>query len=363
MPAMEMGGAERFLADLITRLDKEKFSPALLLFKNRGPLLAEIVAENIPVFCLAKKTKIDLKNFYQIWRAIKKFKPDIVHTQLGGDIHGRLAAILNRVPLIISTEQNVNPDEGRLMSAIKRLTGLGADYIVAISQAVKADAQQRYAYPEHKLSLIPNGVNINNFFPSKKSDQEKFNPYLNKKFDGPVFGTIGRLSPQKGHSILIKSWKLLKNKEAVCLIAGSGPLADDLQQKITENDLTERIKLVGPVNSSVFLRSLDFFLLPSLWEGQGIVLLEAGLSGLPILASDVDGIKELINDQNGWLAPAGDAKTWAEQIDFLIEQKDQPVLSLKKDKLKELIIESYSLEKIVKSYQDLYFSAWQKVRK
>ena len=111
IPTLDLGGAERFMVDLILNLDREKYEPTLILFKRGGIWLEELNLAGISALVLQKKFKIDLINFFNILKSIKMIKPTIVHTELGGDLYGRLAAKILKVPFIISTEQNLNPNE------------------------------------------------------------------------------------------------------------------------------------------------------------------------------------------------------------------------------------------------------------
>lgn len=346
LPSLDKGGAERFIVDLILNIDRQIFDPTLLLFVRGGEWTKELKTNNVPVIILTKKHKFDLINFWQIYSTLKKNQPQIVHTQQGGDIYGRLAAKLLRIPIIVSTEQNVNQDESRFITTLKKMTTRYAAKIFAISPAVKKDAINRYNIPPDKLTIIYNGLNINKFTnnSSKNNTENIF-----------TFGTIGRLVPQKGQKILISAWNKLKNKDIRCLIAGVGPLQDDLNQQITSSNLSHRIKLVGPVaDPAAFLKSLDAFVFPSIWEGLGIVLLEAGLIGLPIVASAVDGITEIIDDKTGWLVPAGDPDALAAKINWLADNLDSLEVKERVKTLQTKIIKNFDIKKITVDYQSWY---------
>jgi hypothetical protein len=121
IPSLQSGGAERFIIDLINNLNKDNFEVKLLSFNGAGFFKDEVLDSGINLEILNKKNKIDLKNFYLIYKSIKKFKPDIVHTQLGGDIHGKIAAKIAGVKKIVSTEQNVLDNNSFFINFLKRL--------------------------------------------------------------------------------------------------------------------------------------------------------------------------------------------------------------------------------------------------
>lgn len=347
LPSLDKGGAERFITDLLLNLDRRIFEPTLLLFVRGGEWLDELKAAGIPAIILAKKYKLDPINFWQIYSVLKKIKPEIVHTQQGGDIYGRLAAKLLRLPIIVSTEQNINQDESIFITILKKITARWATEIFAISEAVKKDAVSRYSIPTDKLTVIYNGINIDKFIdkiPKETMARQTF-----------TFGTIGRLAPQKGQAVLISAWSKLKNNDINCLIAGAGPLEKELNQKINAAGLAGRIKLIGLIaEPTAFLRSLDAFIFPSLWEGLGLVLLEAGLTGLPIIASATGGITEIINDKTGWLVPAGDSTALAAKIDWLAANLDNPEVKERIENLQSKITLQFDIKKITADYQFWY---------
>lgn len=348
VPTLDKGGAERFLVDLLLNLDYQIFEIQLILFKHAGSFLQELNQNNISIIVLEKKHHLDLINFFQICKALIIFKPQIVHTQLGGDLYGRLAAKLLQIPIIISTEQNVNPDETWLKNKLKIITSFWAKKIIAISQAVAIDLKKRYNIDPEKIVIIPNGLNINKFLLENISNNHQ--PEKTKF----LCGTIGRLVPQKGQSVLIQAIKILNKCSINCQIAGQGPLRETLKKEIDKAGLQSEIALVGEVDPVSFLRKLDFFVLPSLWEGQGIVLLEAALSGKPIIASNVDGISEIINEQTGFLVPAGNSQALADVIDYLIIHINDQEIKYKTDKLKNQVIAKYDITRITYKYMSLY---------
>jgi glycosyltransferase involved in cell wall biosynthesis len=360
LPTLDKGGAERFSLDLILNLDRRVFAPAVILFKRGGEWLAELTAENIPVIIFKKNSKFSPRNFWLIFRALQHLRPQIVHTHLGGDLYGRLAARLLRVPVILSTEHNINADEKGIYRLLKRISNSWADKIVAVSPAVKKDIITRYKTAADKISVILNGLEINKFL----ARQKEYRPVGPADAAGSasvnrikIFGTIGRLSPQKGHKVLLDALAKLNRPDIKGLIAGAGILEPELNKQIKETGMAERIKLVGPVSDpAAFLNSLDAFVFPSLWEGLGIVLLEAGLVGLPIIASAVDGITEIIDENTGWLVPAGDADALAAKIGWLADNLTTATVLAKTEKLREKIIVNFDIRKSAADYQTLYLS-------
>lgn len=344
--ALTRGGAERFLVDLLKNLDKEKFDPRVITIVGGGELEEEIRKINIPLKIFYKKTKLGLGVIWQIYKYLKKEKPLIFHSQLfGGDTWGRIAAILVRVPIIITTEQNVNLDEGFFKKLVKRILGWFTNKVVVISSAVKDYSIKKDGIALKKIEIIYNGVEIEKFL------------WLEPKFfqnDPPLLGVIARLEPQKGHEYLFKALEKIKDTPWKLLVVGDGSLRKGLIELRNKLDLQKRIEFTG-VRSDVseILKQIDVFVLPSVWEGLGIVVLEAALSVRPIIASATGGIPEIIeNGRSGWLVKSKDINQLSKSIQEVLSNKEEAqrrALQAQQDvKIK------FDIKNIVNQYEKLY---------
>ncbi len=351
MPSMASGGAERFLLDLLQTIDRERFEPLVILFKEAGHWHPELEKLALPIFVLSKKSKISLSNCWQIYKILKKEKPEIVHTQLGGDLRGRLAAKLAGVKVIISTEQNINRQERWYQRGIKIITSFWTEAIVAISPAVAKDMRQRYLLPLRKCELIiPNGIPL-----------EKFE-YQEKRPETGIItvGAVGRLNKQKGFDILIEAWLKVKTENTRLVIAGEGEEREVLQKQINKSGLSEQISLIGNVQDMpAFYQSLNLLVMPSRWEGLGIAALEAGACGVPVVASAVDGLSDIINENTGWSLIPNDSQELARVLQETLSQLNSEVTRIKQAKLRTLIEEKYSINQVTVNYEDLYLKLWR----
>jgi glycosyltransferase involved in cell wall biosynthesis len=359
LPTLDQGGAERFFVDLIKNLDLALFAPRLILYKRGGEWQKELEKLGIPLVILKKRFKFDLGNFRVLVKSLAEDKPDIVHTQLGGDIYGVLAAKIVGVKTIISTEVNTNLNEGGIYNLIKKFVSRLTTKVIAVSLAVKTDYLKRYGASPDKVVVIYNGIETKKFLAAAvKSSvgaslenncrQEKKPPF--------IFGTIGRLEKQKGQKFLIAAFADFKNYNAKLLIAGQGSLDKKLQAQIKANGLQEKVELVGAVQASEFLHSINAFVLPSLWEGMGIVLVEAALAGKPIIASAVGGISEVLSDDTAWLVKSGDEHDLAVKMLEVFKNIDSPLIRSRVEKLKEDVSRRFDILKITKEHEELYRS-------
>ncbi|MGE5425985.1 MAG: glycosyltransferase [Bacillota bacterium] len=341
MPSMARGGAERFLLDLISEI-KDEAEIKVILFKDGGAFLSQL-SELAAVEVLTKKGTVDIANVFAIAKSIKNFRADIVHTQLGGDIRGRIAAKMAGVKIIVSTEQNTNIGEGFMRRAAKALSSTLADKIVAISKAVASDMTRRYLIPRSKQLIIPNGIILSRF------------PYSERTPRKPaIIGAMGRLNEQKGFDILIKAWQSLK-PDAKLLIAGTGPQEAMLKDLATAEIKEGKIEFMGDIaQPESFLSSLDLFTMPSRWEGLGIAALEAGASGAGIVASQVGGLAEFVNDQTGYPAIPEDKESLRSAIKRALTDLQAGRLATKTAALRKQIEDHYSMKSVGREYLKLY---------
>ena len=347
VPSLASGGAERFIIDLINSLDKNVFTASLLLFSGKGFFYQEALDSGIKIKVIKKRFKFDVINFLKICSYIKLKKPDIVHTQLGGDVYGKLAAKIMGVKIIVSTEQNVLENDKKIVFNLKKMTTKFTQQIIAISSVVKKQLIERYGYAEEKTKLIPNGINIHRFADYIKK---------NNNSDKIIIGSIGRLSQQKNYQLLIRALSLVENRNFKLLIAGEGPLEGELKKLALELKLENQIEFWGETKDiGLFLSSLDFFVLTSKWEGLGIVLLEAGLMSLPVLASNTGGIPDIIkNNKTGMLFNNDDPDDLLVKLNYFLDSKNREELSNLGSSLKSFVVDNFSLTRTAEEYQKVY---------
>lgn len=341
-----MGGAERVVIDIAKNLNPSSFQIKIICLKRFGPWGLELKNKGVEMISLGQKNKLGILMLPKLIKILKRENPDIVHTHLfGADFYGRLAAWLAGVNIIVSTEHNLNISEGRIKKILKKYSATLARAIIAPSSAIKAYLMKFEGVRADKISVIRHGIEIDKFLNNRIFDDKK----------EIILGFMGRLTEQKGVDLLIGALSKLRNQKIVCRIAGQGELRETLEKQIVENDLADKVSLVGQIKDSKnFFDELDIFILPSRWEGLGIVILEAALSGLPVIASNIDGIKEVIeNGINGILIEPGDADALAEKIKYLADNpEERKRLGLN---LQNKVLNEFNLERMIKEYENLYF--------
>ncbi len=351
IPTLSMGGAERLLVDISKNLSKDIFDIEVICIVSSGIWKMELETAGIKVSVMGKKKGFSLKVFFTLLKMLKEKKPDIVHTHLfGADFYGRIVAYLAKVKTIVSTEHNLNFSEGFVRRILKRITNNLADVIIAVSEAVKDYAIKKEGADPRKVQVILNGVKINKFLNTKRD--------YNK--NELIIGSVGRLEKQKGYDLLLEAIFKAKDQAIKCEIVGEGKERDYLEKRIHELRLFDQVKFIGQREDTPdFLNNIDIFVLPSRWEGLGIVILEAGLSGLPVIASNIDGIKEIIDDnQNGLLFEKANTDDLSDKLKTLLTdgEKRKELGESLQDKIKN----NFDIKKIAEKYQKLYLEYYKK---
>jgi glycosyltransferase involved in cell wall biosynthesis len=238
---------------------------------------------------------------------------DVVHG------HSNLATLLlclsrPRVP-VVYVEQDPGPWEGRYEPALESLIRKcvfraldvevfrRADHTIFVGEPGEREAVTRWAIPQHKVSTIPNGVDIDLFTPCRGSDSVDPWPHM-----PPGYCLyVGTLSPRKGVDLLLRA---LVDVDIPCVVAGDGPARKELERTARELGLSERVLFLGSVpraQLSEVYRKAAMFVLPSSADATPLALLEAMASGIPPVASSIYGIPEVVqHGHNGLLVPPGD---------------------------------------------------------
>lgn len=344
-----LGGAEKLLLNFCRALDKNKFEIAICTVTGGGPLEEEFEKLGVQIKIFSKKNKLGLGVIWQIKYFLKEFRPQIVHTHLfAADFWGKLAAILAGVPVIITTEHSVNLEEGWLKEQIKRLLSLKTDMTVAVSNAVKDFYVNKVGLNAKKMVVIYNGVDIGKF------QFRGFRPIdLAREIKAII---VARLAEVKGHRYLVEAMPLILKKypNFILNIVGAGNLLDELKKQAEALGVGERIKFLGEIlEVETIFPQMDLFILPSLWEGLGVVLLEAQSIGLPVLTSNIPGTVEVVEDgQTGLLFTPKEPQAIFESVSRLLASpklQEELVNNAHKQ-----VVQKFDLNKMVGSYVNLY---------
>ncbi len=344
-----IGGAERVVLDLASRIDRTEYAVEVVwLAPQFSDLRPEFEKRGVKCTCIPKRTKLGWQLYRDLSRFLTEQQPDIVHTHLfAADVWGALAATRARVPRLISTEHNINRNESWLKHRIKAIVRKRThDDIIAVSEAVKQsvidDCGPSIAA---RLKVIPNGIDVDRFLHSR---QQSHTP--------TVLTVVGRLEQQKGHLDLLRSLRFVR-KPYVLRIVGDGALRDVIMRRAEALGVVDHIRMEKARTDieQVYWTS-DIVIVPSLWEGFGIVGIEALASGCAVIASDVDGLAEVITDGvNGRLVAMEDPQVVAQAIDQLIA--DASLRMRFSEAGQAMVRDQYTVARMVERYTACYAGA------
>jgi glycosyltransferase involved in cell wall biosynthesis len=315
---LPVGGAEEHLLSLVRNLDRARFSPLICCVGKSGPIGKEIEDAGGCVIELGRLERggYDGEIVSLLRDVIRREKVSLVHSHLyHANLYGRLAAFREGVPVVCTISNTyVRPKVHRRI--INWWLARRTHRIIAGSEAIRNDVVKYDCVLPEKVLVIPWGTDTEKFeVPlSRKEARRK----LELPEEGFIVGTVGRLEEQKGQKFLLEAIGRLRRqgKELSLLLIGSGREEERLRETARREGVTEDVQFLGTRRDLPDLfRAMDAFVLSSLWEGLPIALLSAMASGLPIIATPVGGIPEVIRDgENGYLVPPRDAGALAETI-------------------------------------------------
>jgi glycosyltransferase involved in cell wall biosynthesis len=318
---LDPGGAERALVQVVTRLDRTEWDPGVYCLGPRGELADVLESAGIETHCL-NATRRDIFVVTRLAKLLKRRRPALLQTFLfHANIAGRLAAVIARVPIVVSGIR-VAEREKRWHLTLERRTKRLVTHHVCVSEAVADFTRAALELDDEAVSVIPNGVDATAVAGAPRADLTQFGIPGGSR----TLLFVGRLHPQKGVSVLLDAFQLIANQasDVHLLIVGRGPLEGFVRESVRTHSLDSRIHLLGRRDDvPSLMRSATALVLPSLWEGMPNVVLEAMAAHLPVIASAVDGTVELIDEDNtGWLCKPGSASSLATTILNVLDLSD-----------------------------------------
>lgn len=314
----EIGGAEQHVLTLLQEFNPQAFSLTSGCLVD-GPFARLTEDQNIETLRFPMKHPLDFSPLPTLIKTVREETFDLIHTHGSrANLLGRLAGRYLGVPVISTVHSSLkqdylSPKAALLALTLDRLTLPLTSGIITVSEALALEVAGRGG---QNIRTIYNGIQpISQLNSAEKREKlrESFRKAWRIPSDALVLGSIARLHPTKGLDNLIEAAQLLRTQfpKIHVLIIGEGPLRTKLQEHLTSNNLPHTLTGFLP-EAYLGLTAMDLFVLPSISEGMGLVLLEAMQARLPIVATSVGGIPELIRrDQDGFLVPPQEPKALA----------------------------------------------------
>ncbi len=347
--SLSCGGAEKQLLALCTKLQDEH-SVQVGVLKDGGELFNHFQEGGIQVHEFHHRDAWDITVILAIRKWLRSFRPDIIHTHLfKADVYGGFAAASLKVPQLCTKWNEDQYLKNPFVALLGRMASKHTFRIIAVSEAVRSFLVKEAGFNTGDITVIYPGIEQN------VSAKRATSQFLR-------FGIVARLAPQKGHTILLKAFAqaLKENPGMRLLIFGSGPLEEDLRIQARDLNLCDATTFFGSVlNTDEIYSQIDVLLLPSLWEGAPIVLLESMIRGIPPIATTVGGVPEIVTSDCGILIPPNNAEALTNSI-LQIAGNRYRLEEFSNHCLKR--VSQFSLNSTVESHIELYQKALHEKR-
>ncbi len=338
------GGAERLVLDLHREYKTMGHSPSVIAISGK-----EQLSPSDGVYCLGCSSLYSFCAFLKlvgIFQSLKFKDADIVHVHLFPALLVAPAALWKarwKGRLFASEHSTSNRRRNTLWGKLADMfTYKPYNNIICVSNAVKDALDTWQPSTKNKTVVVSNGARL-----------EMFKPLKRDAFHKPVnILSVGRLTPAKNYYKALEAVSLLSSLDFIWTIAGDGKLKDELIKHIDDLNLSTKVKLLGTRNDiPELLKKADIFFIPSLWEGFGIAAVEAMASGLPVVASDVPGLSEVVGKKTGILVDPTSSYDMSDALHRLLKNQE---LAFKMGLLGPEKASSYSLKNCAESHINLF---------
>lgn len=361
---LDFGGLETLVVECINRMPADKYRHAVICLTDYTDFARKIQRADVAIHALHKPAGLGLRTHLTLWRLLRRLRPDILHTYNLGTIEYAFTATLAGVPARVHAEHGreaSDPDgKNRKHNLLRRCLIPLIDRFVPVSADLSQWLKQAIGVPDRKNLLIHNGVDTARFKPA--TDRQAVARLTGWPADSFVIGTVGRIQDVKNHAGLVDAFIQLRQrhpdqKDRLRLaIIGDGPLLAALKQKVHAAGIDDAVWLPGArTDIAEIMQAFSVFAMSSLAEGTPVTVLEAMASALPVVATGVGGIPEVVIDgKTGLLVPALDSAALAAALaTYLL----QPQLAARHGGAGRVRIEQKnSIAAMVLSYTQLYDS-------
>ncbi len=323
---LERGGLERMAIDLVAAQHAAGHRCRVACLFEPGALAHELLSRGIEVHACHKRRGIDAGAVARLRRWLRAVPGAIVHTHNASAHYHTVAAGLG-LPLarLINTRHGMGAAQpGSRGEWLYRRTMRRTDVVAAVCEAARARFAEQGVRPRSQLLAVPNGIRVDAFSCASEERRHALRSVLGLAPDMRVIGTVGRLNPVKDQATLLRAFACAHAEfpDAALVVVGDGPLRATLEAHSVALGIGDALRFLGD-RSDVrqLLRGFDMFVLSSLSEGYSMALLEACASGLPIVATDVGGNREIVVDgRNGLIVAAANDEALAQAMAVLLRE-------------------------------------------
>jgi sugar transferase (PEP-CTERM/EpsH1 system associated) len=367
---LDFGGLEMLMVECINRMPADKYRHAIICLTDYTDFSKKINKPGVEIFSLHKPPGLAPLTHLRLWRLLRQLKPTILHTYNLSAIEYAVTAALANVPIRIHGEHGRDARDphgvNRRHNLLRRWLLPFYDCYYAVSADLRNWLKTAIGVPDQKNLLLGNGIDTEKFHPAAdaaastivSADAQPISEALPAGCF--VIGTVGRIQDVKDHAGLVDAFiRLLalmpeKKSQLRLAIIGDGPLLPALRDKIDAAGIADQVWLPGArTDIAEIMRAFSLFVLPSIAEGTPITILEAMATGLPVIATRVGGVPEVVLHMvTGILVPVSDAEALAHAMAIYIKR---PELAAQHGaSAKERIQKHYSMASMLSAYTNMY---------
>jgi glycosyltransferase involved in cell wall biosynthesis len=354
--SMGMGGADQQILNLARAMRARGHLVKIVALAPLGEMGQEANREGLPTESLEMERNLGvLPRIIRLIGMLRAWRPDVLHSHMAhANLLARAVRPLARVPALVSTIHSIN-DGGRLRMAAYRLSNGLADRVTIISRLASERYLEIGAVSRERLEVVPNTVDTTRFRPlpdARGAIRRELG--LTDEF---AWLAVGRFEAPKDYPTMIDGFARLAaiRPTSQLLLVGKGSLQHQVEERVRGHGLTDRVRFLGVRRDIPELMSgVDGYVLSSAWEGMPVVLLEAAAVGLPIVATRVGGVAEVVVDgETGVLVPPGSPAELASAMES-IEALGRAVRSAMGQRGRTLVEQQYGTEHVMDRWERIY---------
>ncbi len=354
---LAIGGLQQVVVNICRSIDRDKFDISVLCLRELGAFVPEVEALGIKVHFLPQPEKgTDYFSFLKVAKILRQEKIQVIHTHNTQPfVDGTLGALLSgrRITIVHTDHARDFPDKRRYMFA-EWLMSHFAYKVVGVSEHTSRNLIKYEKISPSKVITIPNGIDGSRF--EIEIDKHKKRKELGIRDSGPVIGLGVRLAEQKGITYLLQAMPRIIRAcpDITLVVVGEGELKASFQHEASELGIENHVLFPGPrLDIPELLKLFDLYVLPSLWEGMPMVLLEALAAGCPVVATDVGGVSRVIeHEKNGLLVAPRDPEALAAAVIKLLSDENLREKFIKNGLAK--FRQQFSAEIMTRKYEQFY---------
>lgn len=355
---LERGGLERMVIDLAGVQRAAGHRCRVICLFQSGALAGELEAQGIEVQACRKRGGFDLAALRRLRGGLRATPGAVVHTHnANAHYHTVAAAIGLPIARLINTRHGMGVAQPRSRGEwLYRRTMRRTDTVAAVCEAARARFAQQGVSPRGRLLSVPNGIRIDRFPPASDERRAALRRDLGLAAHARIIGSVGRLNPVKDQATLLRAFARLRVEfvDTALVLVGDGALRGSLESQAAALGIADAVRFLGDRGDvRELLQGFDIFALSSLSEGYSMALLEACASGLPIVATDVGGNREIVVDgRNGRLVPPARDDALADGFAMLL--RDPAGAAAMGSAGREWALREASVETMARRYDALY---------